>query len=42
MPASQAADPPADCPTPFRNDRSEVVSLLDEALHDPDTPSHRA
>jgi Family of unknown function (DUF6399) len=42
MPASQATDPPAACPEPFRYDRSEVVSLLDQALHAPDNPSLRA
>jgi uncharacterized protein DUF6399 len=42
MLARQPTDPSTDCPPPFRWERSQVVSLLDDARQDPDHPSLRA
>jgi hypothetical protein len=42
MPCRQHTDPPGDCQEPFRWDRVEVVSLLDQAIKDPGKPSLRA
>jgi hypothetical protein len=42
MPCRQHTDPPGDCQEPFRWDRVQVVSLLDEAINDPTKPSLRA
>src|SRR3954464_3970859 len=41
MTTNQATELPSPSQEPFRWERSQAVSLLDEALHDPDRPSLR-